>query len=66
MHSAEENGRHELYLMSDDLRAEIASLGAKGVHCSEIAEERWGSITRIQLPGGSQIGLHQPKHPTAF
>jgi hypothetical protein len=28
-----------------------------------VHEERWGSITTIQLPGGGAIGLYQPKHP---
>jgi hypothetical protein len=64
-HPAEENGRHELYLMCDDLAAEIVTLSAKGVRCSEVHKERWGSITRIQLPGGGLIGLYEPKHKTA-
>src|ERR1700723_1428059 len=39
--------KHELYLMCDDVKAEIARLVAKGVECSELHEERWGSVTRI-------------------
>ncbi len=66
VHPAEDNGRHELYLMCDDLNAEIAALGAKGVRCSEVHKERWGSITMIQLPGGGQVGLYQPSHPIAI
>jgi catechol 2,3-dioxygenase-like lactoylglutathione lyase family enzyme len=58
--------RHELYLMCDDLKAEMAALAAKGVACSKVHEERWGSITRIALPGGGELGLYQPKHPTAI
>jgi len=65
-HPDEENDRHELYFMSDDLKAEMSGLKKKGVECSDIQEERWGSITRMKLPGGGQIGLYQPKHPTAF
>ncbi len=61
-----ENDRHELYLMSDDLKAEISALKKKGVACSDVQNERWGSITRIKLPGGGQIGLYQPKHPIAL
>ncbi len=57
---------YELYLMCNDLTAEIASLASKGVACSEIQEARWGSITKLRLPGGGEIGLYQPKHPTAF
>jgi catechol 2,3-dioxygenase-like lactoylglutathione lyase family enzyme len=66
VHPAAENGAHELYLMCHDLRAEIATLASKGVKCSQVEEQRWGSITKINLPGGGQLGLYQPKHPTAL
>jgi len=56
----------ELYFMCDDLAAEIASLAARGVECSTIEEARWGSITKIALPGGGAIGLYQPRHPLAI
>jgi len=62
-HPAEENGRHELYLMCDDLKAEMRRLRARSVECAEVVEARWGSITKIRLPGGGEIGLYQPKHP---
>jgi len=65
VHPAEENGRHELYLMCDDVKAEIAALEAKGVHCSDVHNERWGSLTHIRLPGGGEIGLYQPRHEMA-
>ncbi len=66
VHPALENGGHELYFMCDDLKAEISALGKKGIHCSEVQEARWGSIARIRLPGGGDVGLYQPKHPLAF
>ena len=62
-HPAEENGRHEFYLMCDDLQAEMSGLRERGVQCGEVHEERWGSITTLQLPGGGKVGLYQPKHP---
>jgi catechol 2,3-dioxygenase-like lactoylglutathione lyase family enzyme len=65
-HPAEANDRHELYLMCDDLKAEIAALTSKVVQCSAVLEERWGSITHLSLPGGGKLGLYQPKHPTAI
>jgi catechol 2,3-dioxygenase-like lactoylglutathione lyase family enzyme len=65
-HPSEENGVHELYFLCDDLKSEMASLAKKNVKCSKVQEERWGSITKMQLPGGGKIGLYQPKHPTAF
>jgi len=61
-HSAATNNRHELYLMCDDLQAEMKALRANGVECSEVVEARWGSITKIRLPGGGEIGLYEPKH----
>jgi len=66
VHPAAENGRHELYFMCDDLKAEILALGKKSICCSDVQEARWGSITHIRLPGGGAVGLYQPKHPTAL
>ena len=65
VHPSEE-GAHELYFMCDDLKAEMASLARKGVNCSKVEEARWGSITKMELPGGGNVGLYQPKHPTAL
>lgn len=61
-----EKPHHELFLMCDDLKATIKELAAKDVQCSEITEARWGSGTTIHLPGGGELGLYQPKHPTAL
>jgi catechol 2,3-dioxygenase-like lactoylglutathione lyase family enzyme len=65
-YAADDKSRHELYLMCNDLETEISTLAAKGVRCSVVQKERWGSIVRILLPGGGEIGLYQPKHPTAL
>jgi catechol 2,3-dioxygenase-like lactoylglutathione lyase family enzyme len=64
VHPAEEDVRSELYLMCTDLQAQIAELQGKGVSCSEVEGARWGSVTRIRLPGGGEIGLYQPNHPS--
>lgn len=63
VHPAAENDRHEFYLMCSDLAGEMAELEAKGVSHERVTESRWGSITKIGLPGGGKIGLYQPKHP---
>ena len=62
----DEKLHHELYLMCDDLKAAMKELRQKGVQFGEITEARWGSITSIRLPGGGELGLYQPKHPTAL
>jgi hypothetical protein len=66
VHPVEDKERHELYLMCNDLQAEISALTKKGVQCSKVQEARWGSIVQIKLPGGGEVGLYQPKHPTAL
>ena len=66
VHPAEAGLGHELYLMCDDLAAEVAALREKNVRCSAVEEARWGSVTKIQLPSGSEIGLYQPRHPLAL
>ena len=64
-HPTDGAGRQELYLMCDDIHATVAELRGKGVEFTrQIAEERWGSVTAIALPGGGELGLYQPKHPT--
>jgi catechol 2,3-dioxygenase-like lactoylglutathione lyase family enzyme len=65
-HPGDRNGPHELYLLCDDLKAEVQSLAGRGVSCSKVEEQRWGSSTKIKLPGGGEVGLYQPKHPTAI
>jgi catechol 2,3-dioxygenase-like lactoylglutathione lyase family enzyme len=65
-HPSDQNGHHELYFLCDDVKAEIAALAKKNVKCTEVHEERWGSVTKMRLPGGGEVGLYQPKHPTAL
>jgi catechol 2,3-dioxygenase-like lactoylglutathione lyase family enzyme len=63
-------GHHHLgavvYLMCDDVRAVIATLGARGVSCTDVSEEAWGIRTTVRMPSGSEIGLYQPTHQTAL
>jgi hypothetical protein len=55
-----------LYLMCDDLPAEITRLAAKNVTCSKVDRQDWGTFTTFALPSGGRIGLYQPTHPTAL
>ena len=62
VHPSDENDMHELYLMCDDLEAEMARLKKSGVVCEPPAMQPWGNLTRLTLPGGGKLGLYQPKH----
>ena len=55
-----------VYLMCDDLQAEIARLRAKKVSCSAVETARWGIKTTFHLPSGGELRLYQPTHPTAL
>src|SRR6266851_6910451 len=55
VHPSEDGVGHELFLICDDLKGEMAALAEKDVHCSEVEEARWGSVSRIQLPGGGLV-----------
>ena len=60
-------GSHELYLMCDDIEATIDELRAKGVEIARpVSDEGWGLLTAIALPGGGELGLYEPRHPTAI
>ncbi|HEY4108150.1 hypothetical protein [Puia sp.] len=61
-HPAEENGKHELYLMCDDIQAFVREMAEKGVACSEVRDQRWGLLTALTLPGGGTIGVYEPRH----
>lgn len=63
VHPADDNDRHELFLLVDDVDAFIANMRARSVVCAPITEERWGRLTSITLPSGGTIAVYQPKHP---
>jgi hypothetical protein len=62
VHPSDEDDVHELFLMCDDVHALIVEMKKKNVPCSPVDEQRWGSITRLTLPGGGKLGVYQPKH----
>jgi len=55
-----------LYLLCDDLDATMKALESRNVLFSEVNEAPWGIVTTFRLPGGGEIGLYQPTHPTAL
>lgn len=63
VHPADTSGKHELYLMCEDVQAFIAAATAKGVSCSPAADQGWGVVTSVTLPGGHELGVYEPRHP---
>ena len=64
VHPASGHDRHELFLMTDDVEALVSSLRAQGVATTRISDQGWGRLTQVTLPGGSTLGIYQPRHAT--
>jgi hypothetical protein len=54
-----------LYLMCDKLNDTLEELAARGVVHTEIHEAEWGVATSIRLPGGTNLGIYEPRHAVA-
>ena len=64
-HPSDEGGRHELYLMCDEIEATIEDLESKGVEVARpVSDEGFGLMTSLKLPDGGVLGLYEPRHPT--
>ena len=63
-HPSESSGRHQLYLMCDDIEATREELSSKGVEFTQpVSDEGWGLVTALSVPGGGELGLYEPRHP---
>lgn len=62
VHPADENDRHELYLMTDDIAAFVAEMQRCSIPCAAVENQGWGLLTSITLPGGGKLGVYQPRH----
>jgi predicted enzyme related to lactoylglutathione lyase len=61
------SGRCELYLMCDDVERTVAELTAKGVEFTgPVTDQGFGLLTAMKVPGAGELGLYEPKHPTAY
>jgi catechol 2,3-dioxygenase-like lactoylglutathione lyase family enzyme len=64
VHPSDEGGRHELYLMTDDLESTLARLREKGVEiATEPSDQGWGALASIEVPGFGALGVYEPRHP---
>jgi catechol 2,3-dioxygenase-like lactoylglutathione lyase family enzyme len=65
VHPADGDGRHQLYLMCDDIHATLAELQGKGAEVAqEVSDEGWGLLASVRLPDGSELPIYEPRHPS--
>ena len=64
-HPADGDARFDLSLMCDDIQATVDELTARGVECTRpVTDAGWGLVTALALPGGGELGLYEPRHPS--
>ena len=65
VHPTDGEPKHELYLMCEDVDAAVEELRAKGVALARpVADERFGRVGYLDVPGIGELGIYQPHHPT--
>ncbi len=58
---------HELSFTCDDVHATVAELTGKGVEFTgPVTDQGYGLVVHAKLPGGGEIAIYQPQHPTAM
>lgn len=59
--------RHQLTFMCDQIAGTVEELRSKGIEVrGEPLDEGWGITTTLVLPGGVEVMLYEPHHPTAI
>jgi catechol 2,3-dioxygenase-like lactoylglutathione lyase family enzyme len=62
VHDTEDDAGHELWLICDDIAATVKGLEEKGIATTPVVDRGWGLVTTLELPGGDELGLYEPKH----
>jgi len=62
VHPSKTSVAHELYLMTEDVTALVATLKKRGILCTPPVDQRWGVITQVTLPSGGKISIYEPRH----
>jgi catechol 2,3-dioxygenase-like lactoylglutathione lyase family enzyme len=66
-HPTDGEGHHELYLMCDNIETTVEELTRKGAEFTRpITDEGWGLITALAVPGGGELPLYEPRHPSSL
>ena len=67
VHPPDDETKHELYLMCDDIERTLVELESKGAKISDpVRDEGWGLLASIKLPSGADLPLYEPRHPVAY
>jgi hypothetical protein len=58
------SGTAHISFYCEDIAASIRELKSRGVEISqEIQDQGWGLVAQLEVPGGFEVQLYQPKYP---
>jgi len=58
---------HQISLMCDDIEATVLDLRDRGVEVTQdVRDEGFGLTAVFVVPGGGEMLIYQPRHPSAF
>jgi hypothetical protein len=60
--AAGNGGSHELYLMCENVEQLRERLSESNIESSDVSDQGWGLVTQVTLPGGSKLGIYEPRH----
>ena len=67
VHPTDDEQGPGLYFLCDDIQGTVTHLKSRGVEVTRpIEDQGWGVVTTLRIPGGGEIGLYEPRHPTAL
>jgi hypothetical protein len=52
VHPSDQNDVHEL----------VEQMRRRNIECAPVANQGWGLLTQLTLPGGGKLGVYQPRH----
>jgi catechol 2,3-dioxygenase-like lactoylglutathione lyase family enzyme len=59
--------QHQISLMCDDIDGTVAELSSRGAHFSgDIEAASFGRTITMRVPGGGEMLVYEPRHPTAI
>jgi len=61
VHKADSSAQ-ALFLMCKDVNAFVAAMKKTGIACGPVADQGWGVLTELTLPGGGKLSVYQPRH----
>ena len=55
VHPSDENDKHELYLLCDDIDSFVVLMNKHNIPCEPVQDQGWDLLSALILPGGGNL-----------